>query len=214
MDLTKESCRTFTEILASPAPAPGGGGAAALVGALGVALGHMAANLTLGKKKYAAVQQRMEEICDACTRLENTLLDQVEADELGFLPLAAIYRLPKDAPDRDRLMDEASLAACQTPLRVMELCAQALDCIALVAQHGSRLAVSDTGAGAVCCKAAMQSAALAIFCNTKTLHDRAAAEAVDQKVNTILAQSGAVADGIFRSVCAQLGQEDGHAVIG
>ena len=83
-----------------------------------------------------------------------------------------------------------------------------------MAEHGSRLAVSDTGAGAVCCKAAMQSAALAIFCNTKTLHDRAAAEAVDQKVNTILAQSGAVADGIFRSVCAQLEQEDGHAVIG
>lgn len=206
MDMTLESCRLFVEMLASAAPTPGGGGAAALVGAVGTALGHMAGNLTVGKKKYADVQEQILALNTKCMWLEKELLDQVQADEQGFLPLAAAYRLPKDAPGYDRFMDEAKLEACNVPLKIMALCSEALECIALVAEKGSRLAVSDAGSGAVCCKAAMQAASLTVFINTATMKDRETAADIDRKVHAMLASSGALADRIFRDVCSQFGQ--------
>ena len=210
MDMTLESCRFFVEMLASSTPSPGGGGAAALVGAIGTALGHMASNLTVGKKKYADVQAQILELNTRFMCLEKQLLDQVEADEKGFLPLAAAYRLPKDAPGYDRFMDEATMDACRVPLTIMELCSQALDCIDVVAQKGSRLAVSDAGCGAVCCKAAMQAASLTIFINTKTLKNRSIAEEIDRKVWRMLNDYGILADRIFRQVCAEFGQQGGN----
>lgn len=210
MDMTLESCRFFVEMLASAAPSPGGGGAAALMGAIGAALGHMASNLTVGKKKYADIQTRILELNTRFMCLEKQLLDQVEADEKGFLPLAAAYRLPKDAPGYDRFMDEATLDACQVPLKIMELCGEALDCIDIVAQKGSRLAVSDAASGAVCCKAAMQAASLTVFINTKTLKNRSTAGAIDEKVWQMLNDYGTLADRIFRQVCAEFGQQGGN----
>lgn len=207
MDMTLESCRFFVEMLASSTPSPGGGGAAALVGAIGTALGHMAGNLTMGKKKYADVQAQILEVNTKCMCLEKELLDQVEADEKSFLPLAAAYKLPKDAPGYDRFMDEATMEACAVPLRIMELCCQALDCIALVAEKGSRLAVSDAGSGAVCCKAAMQAASLTVFINTKTLRNRDIAAEIDEKVNRMLRDYGALADKIYLDVCRGFGQQ-------
>lgn len=209
MDMTLESCRLFVEMLASATPTPGGGGAAALVGAVGAALGHMASNLTVGKKKYADVQAQILELNTRFMCLEKELLDQVMADEQSFLPLAAAYRLPKDAPGYERFMDEATVEACQVPLKIMELCCQALDCIAVVAEKGSRLAVSDAGSGAVCCKAAMQAASLTVFINTKTLKNRSAAAAIDERVHQMLTEYGNLADQIFMDVCCSFGQQGG-----
>ena len=209
MDITQESCRFFVEMLASATPAPGGGGAAALVGAAGTALGHMASNLTVGKKRYADVQEQILKLNQKFADLEKQLLDQVAEDEKGFLPLAAAYRLSKDTPGYDRFMDEATMEACRVPLKIMELCAQALDCIAVVAEKGSRLAVSDAGSGAVCCKAAMQAASLTIFINTKTLRNRGEAATIDEKVNRMLTEYGALADKIFMDVCRGFGQQGG-----
>lgn len=206
MDMSLESCRFFVDMLASATPAPGGGGAAALVGAVGTALGHMSSNLTVGKKKYADVQERILELNASFMSLEKELLDQVEADEKGFLPLAAAYKLPKDAPGRDRFMDEATQEACRVPLKIMELCCQALDCIAVVAEKGSRLAVSDAGSGAVCCKAAIQAAALTVFINTKNLKNRSAAAQIDEKVWQMLQTYGMMADRIYMNACRSLGQ--------
>ena len=81
MDMTLESCRTFVEVLASNAPAPGGGGAAALVGAIGTALGNMVGSLTVGKKKYADVEEEIIALKAKCDALQKELLDQVEADD-------------------------------------------------------------------------------------------------------------------------------------
>ena len=81
MDMTMESCRRFVEVLASDAPAPGGGGAAALVGAIGTALGNMVGSLTVGKKKYADVQEEILDLKAKCDALQKELLDQVEADD-------------------------------------------------------------------------------------------------------------------------------------
>ena len=200
MDMTMESCRKFVEVLASDAPAPGGGGAAALVGAIGTALGNMVGSLTVGKKKYAGVEAEILTLKAKCDALQKELLDQVEADEKGFVPLAKAYGIPKDDPSRAETLEKATVTACQVPVHIMELCCEAREAIAVFAAKGSRLAVSDAGCAAVCVKAALQAASLNVFINTKTLTDRALAEEMNARCLGMLAQYGAMADGIFDSV--------------
>ncbi|MBQ7093382.1 MAG: cyclodeaminase/cyclohydrolase family protein [Clostridia bacterium] len=205
MDMTMESCRKFVEVLASDAPAPGGGGAAALVGAIGTALGNMVGSLTVGKKKYAAVEAEIIELKAKCDALQKELLDQVEADEINFVPLAKAYGIPKDNPDRAQILEEATLVACSTPMKIMELCCQAIEYIAVFAEKGSRLAVSDAGCAAVCCKAGLQAASLNVFINTKTLKNREVADEMNAKALGMLDKYCAMADNIFNTVKSGFG---------
>ena len=200
MDMTMESCRKFVEVLASDAPAPGGGGAAALVGAIGTALGNMVGSLTVGKKKYAAVEAEIIELKAKCDALQKELLDQVEADEINFVPLAKAYGIPKDDPNRAQILEEATLVACSTPMKIMELCCQAIEYIAVFAEKGSRLAVSDAGCAAVCVKAGLQAASLNVFINTKTLKNREVADEMNAKALGMLDKYCAMADEIFGTV--------------
>lgn len=202
MDMTLATCREFVKVLASDAPAPGGGGTAALVGAIGTALGNMVGSLTVGKKKYADVQDEIIALKAKCDELQKQLLDQVEADEVNFLPLAKAYGIPKDDPTRDKIMEEATIIACSTPMKIMELCCEAIEAIKVFAEKGSRLAVSDAGCGAVCCKAALQSASLNVFINTKSLKNRPVAEEMNKKANDMLDKYCAMADAIFTNVRA------------
>ena len=107
MDFTQKSCREFVEVLASNAPVPGGGGAAALVGAIGTALGNMVGSLTVGKKKYADVEAEIIALKAKCDGLQTELLDQVPADAVGFEPLAKAYGIPKADPNRDKILEDA-----------------------------------------------------------------------------------------------------------
>ena len=205
MDMTMESCRKFVEVLASDAPAPGGGGAAALVGAIGTALGNMVGSLTVGKKKYAAVEAEIIELKAKCDALQKELLDQVEADEINFVPLAKAYGIPKDDPNRAQILEEATLVACSTPMKIMELCCQAIEYIAVFAEKGSRLAVSDAGCAAVCVKAGLQAASLNVFINTKTLKTREVADEMNAKALGMLDKYCAMADEIFDTVKSGFG---------
>lgn len=200
MEFSQASCTEFVSALASSAPVPGGGGAAALVGAVGTALGNMVGSLTVGKKKYADVEEEIVALKATCDDLQRELLAQIAADAEGFAPLARAYGIPKDDPDRERILEEATLVACRVPVRIMELCCQALEAIEVFAAKGSRLAVSDAGCGAVCVKAALQAASLNVFINTRTLKDRAAAEEINGRCLAMLEQYGALADQIFTSV--------------
>ena len=110
-DFTRHSGREFVALLASAAPVPGGGGAAALVGAIGTALGSMVGSLTAGKKKYAQVEEEIRALMKKCETLEGELLDQVAADAKGFAPLAAAYRLAKDVPGRALILE---MQSCNT----------------------------------------------------------------------------------------------------
>ena len=135
-------------------------------------------------------------------QLQKDLLDQVPADAVGFEPLAKAYGIPKDDPNRDRILEEATIVACQVPMKIMELCCEAIEAIAVFAAKGSRLAVSDAGCGAVCCKAALQSASLNVFINTKSLKNREVAEEMNAKANGMLDKYCAMADEIFAGVRA------------
>ena len=202
MDMTLESCRRFVEVLASDAPAPGGGGAAALVGAIGTALGNMVGSLTVGKKKYADVQDEILALKAKCDDLQKQLLDQVEADDKGFVPLAKAYGIPKDDPNRDKILEEATITACKVPMHIMELCCESIEAISVFAAKGSRLAVSDAGCGAAIVKSALQAASLNVFINTKTLQNRELAEEMNAKCLGMLDKYGKMADEIFETVKA------------
>ena len=202
MDMTLESCRKFVEVLASSAPAPGGGGAAALVGAIGTALGNMVGSLTVGKKKYADAEAGIIALAEKCDTLPTELLAQEEADDKGFVPRAKAYGIPKDDPNGDAILEEETIPACAVPMHIMELCCQALEYVAVFAAKGSRLAVSDAGCAAVCCKAGLQAASLNVFINTKSLKNRTVAEEMNAKANGMLEKYCALADEIFASVRA------------
>lgn len=203
MEQMNRSCREFVAALASSAPTPGGGGAAALAGAVGTALGNMVGALSVGKKKYAEVEPELRAMMARCDELQSALLQQVKADADCFAPLAAAYAIPKDDPNRAGVLEQATLNACGAPLEIMRLCAEAIDVIEVFAEKGSRLAVSDAGCGAVLCKAALQAASLNVFINTGALRDRTAAGELNEKANVYLAACEK-ADAIFAQVRAVL----------
>lgn len=159
MDFTKRSCEEFVSVLATKEPVPGGGGASALVGAVGVALGNMVGSLTVGKKKYADVEDEMNALMEQCQTLEKELLALVKRDAEVFEPLAKAYGMPKETEEQKaekaRVMEIVLKDACSVPLEIMEKCCEAIDIIEVFAKKGSRLAVSDAGCGAACCRAAL-----------------------------------------------------------
>ena len=202
MDFAQASCTEFVTVLASNAPVPGGGGASALVAAIGAALGNMVGSLTVGKKKYADVEEEIIALKAKCDALQKELLEQIQLDAVGFEPLSKAYGIPKDDPSRDQILEDATIVACKVPVRIMELCCESLEAIKVFAEKGSRLAVSDAGCGAVCVKAALQAASLNVFINTKTLKNRELAEEMNKKCLDMLEKYCAMADGIFETVKA------------
>ncbi len=184
--LIEKSCSAFAEALASNAPVPGGGGAAALAGALGTALGSMVANFTTGKKKYAAYEADIQAALQSMAQIQSRLLALVDADAEAFAPLSAAYAIPKDAPGRAETLEKAALHACEAPREMAALCGQALERLEELLEKGSVLLLSDVGCGALLCGAALQCAALNVFVNTASLQNREQARAMDAEIDGLL----------------------------
>ena len=194
----------FTEVLASKEAVPGGGGASALVGSIGIALGNMVGSLTTGKKKYADVEEDIQKLMAEGEKLRVELLSMMDKDAEAFAPLAKAYGIPKDDPSRDEVMENALDVACQAPMDIMRTVCKALDVIKEFAAKGSALAISDAGVGAVCCKAALQGASLNVFINTKSMKDRAKAEALEAEANEMLDKYCRLADEIYAVVVERI----------
>ena len=208
MEMMERSCRQFLAELAGKAPTPGGGGASALVGAAGVALGNMVGSLTVGKKKYAAVEAGIQALNARAETLRGELEALVQADAEAFAPLAAAYGLPKDTPEqaahKSAVLEKALDAACAVPLQIMEKCAEGIALVEEYAAKGSVMAVSDAGCAAVLCKAALQAASLNVFINTKLMADRSRADVLDAKADNLLNEFVPRADAVFASVMQKL----------
>lgn len=194
----------FLAELASSAPTPGGGGAAALCGALGIALGNMVGNLTLGKKKYADVQEDIAELNAKAEALRAGFVALVDADAEAFAPLSRAYSIPKDDPARDEIMEPALLRAAEAPLEIMRKCAEALELISGYAAKGSALAISDAGCAAALCGAAMEAAALNVKINTKSMKNRAVADNIKAEMNELLQKYFALSQEIYNDVSGRL----------
>lgn len=203
--MIEKSCIEFTNMLASAAPVPGGGGASALVGALGMALGNMVGSLTLGKKKYADVQEDIIALKGQADALQGKLLALVQQDADVFEPLAKAYGIPKDDPTRAEVMESALRLACSVPLAIMENCCKAIDLHQEFAAKGTAIAISDVGVGVAFCKAALLGASLNVFINTKSMTDLEYADKINRQANAMLATYTALADEIYAAVASRLG---------
>jgi len=194
----------FTLELSSKAPVPGGGGAAALVGALGAALGGMVANLTIGKPKYADVEDEIQELKVSAYRIQKDLLALIEKDAEVFAPLAGAYRMAsgtdEEKAEKERVMQACLKQASLAPLEIMEKCAETLVLLEKFAEKGSVLAVSDAGCGAALSKAALQAAWLNVRINIRIIDDKKFTSEVEDKGLKLLEKSIPLADKIYSSV--------------
>lgn len=202
--LIDHTCREFAALLAAKIPVPGGGGASALVGALGSALGSMAGNMTLGRKKYAAVEADILALLEQGEAIQKRLLELVDADAAAFAPLSKAYAIPKDDPTRETVLEEATKRACAAPMETLEQCAKAVELLEGMLEKSSVMLISDVGCGAVCCKAAMDCAALNVFINTKTMTNRVVAVALEYRADELLKEYGPRAAAVADAVTAQL----------
>lgn len=202
--LIHKSCEEFSQVLASRAAVPGGGGVSALVGAFGAALCSMAGNLTLGRKKYAAVEPDIRRMLAEGERIQNRLLELVDEDAQAFEPLSKAYSIPKDDPTRAEVLEQVTVGACQAPLAMMESICEAIELLEEMLEKGSAMLVSDVGCGAICCRAALESASLNIYINTKTLANRDTAAQLDGKADRMLETYIPRAEAVAKEVTARL----------
>ena len=185
-NLSEKSCMDFCAALASDAPVPGGGGAAALCGALAASLCAMAARLTMSKTAFADRAGEINALVTRADDLRLRLLRLIDGDAEGFLPLSQAYSIPRDQPDRAETLRHATLCACKAPAEMMEALAQCTALLEKLLQNCSRLMLSDVGCAAALCAGALEAAAMNVFVNTKSLKGDPEAEALALRVSRLL----------------------------
>lgn len=190
----------FLEELSSSAPVPGGGGASALIGAIGCALCSMVANLTTGKKKYAEYQGRIDELLPFLEDMRAQLMEDIKLDADAFYPLSQAYSIPKDAPDRDKIMEEALLTASNAPMKIVEDVSRLVPVLEELEVIGSRLAISDVAVAAAACSAALKGAVMNIYINTKSMKNREVADAMNQKAKDLVADGTKRCDAVYEKI--------------
>ncbi|MBQ0079209.1 MAG: cyclodeaminase/cyclohydrolase family protein [Eubacterium sp.] len=208
MAYTDKSCREFTALTASKEPVPGGGSVSALVGALGVALGIMVGSYTVGKKKYADVEDEIKACMEETEQIREDLLALVQADVDAFEPLSKLYGMKPETEEekakKDELMEATLNEACAIPIQIMEKCARAIELSKIYAEKGSVLMTSDAGASAISCKGALQAASLNVYINTSSMKNRERAEELNAKCEALLEEYTALADEVFCWVANKL----------
>ena len=198
----------FVEELASAAPAPGGGGASAYVGALAAALASMVGNLTMGKKTYAEVEGEVVRHLDELEELRARLIELVDADARAFEPLAAAYRMPKGTPEelaaKQEAIQRALAGATEVPLEIMRTAARVVDHVDYLAHHGSRMARSDAGVSAAFARAAVDGASLNVYINAASIDDADRARCVREEASAIASTTRERCDELFDFVVKEV----------
>lgn len=206
--MLEQKTTEFLQQLSSSAPFPGGGGASAAVGAFATALGLMVANLTVGKKKYADVEEEIIKARERLGELQGSLVRMVDEDAEGFEPLAKAYRLPKETEEeraeKERVMETALAGACRTPLAIMETILESMELLEVLCEKGSRLAQSDVGAGILFAQAALESASLNVFINTRMMKDREGAEKMKDYALEMIQKGSGKKDLIYAKVLSDI----------
>ena len=162
--------------LASDAPTPGGGGVAAMTGAMASGLSAMAAALTVGKKKYECYRTDLERILSDSGAQSDTLYGLISKDADAFFPLSRAYGIPKDDPSRDEVLEEALRNAANAPMEMLSTLSALPALLEELTEKGSKLLVSDVGCGASLCASAAECALFNVLVNTKLMKDRAFAD--------------------------------------
>ncbi|HDS16513.1 MAG TPA: sugar ABC transporter substrate-binding protein [Proteobacteria bacterium] len=198
MSMLNKSCKEFNEVLASKAPVPGGGGAAAMGGAIGMALSNMVGNLTIGKKKYADVEVEVKELVERGAKVIAGLEALVDKDAEVFEPLSKAYGLPKDTPEQQKVKDETmeacGKAACSVPMDIMRLAYEGIRIHQRMGEIGTMIAISDVACGVVFLKAALISGSLNVIINLNGIKDQEFNQAAKEEMDRLLADGQKLAD--------------------
>ena len=202
------SLNDFSAALASKEAVPGGGGASAAVGAFAAALGMMVANLTVGKKTYAAVEEEILGVRERLEKIRDQLVVLADRDAEAFEPLSKAYGMPKETEEqkaeKERVMENALYEASVVPLQIMETVKTAMDELELLEEKGSRIAVSDTGVGILFAQAALEGASLNIFINTRMMKDRMKAEDLNRRAEELIKEGTSQKNRIYENVLKKI----------
>lgn len=207
-EIKDKSVETFLDELASKQATPGGGSAAAVMGAQGAALVGMVCNLTIGKPKYAAVEADMQALLTESEALRVTLIGMIKADVDVFDKLMACYALPK-ASDEEKAQRSQQIQfvlreATEVPLACAQACAKAIALSRVAAEKGNLGVISDAGVAVMAAYAGLKSAALNVAINAAGLKDREFAEAKLAELQALMQNADCEAEEIYQIVKAKL----------
>jgi methenyltetrahydrofolate cyclohydrolase len=206
--ITQRPVESFLDELASGAPTPGGGSAAAIIGAMGAALVSMVCNVTIGKKGHEAVESEMKAVRDESEKLRLRLTALVAEDVAAFDALMAAYRLPKgseeDKSRRAAAIQSSLRGATETPLACARACAEVVALSRRAGEKGYAGVISDAGVGVLAANTALRSAALNVYINTPSLKDRAFADAATAELETLLDDCARESELVFELVRSRL----------
>jgi methenyltetrahydrofolate cyclohydrolase len=207
--ITRITLEGFLNDLASKAPTPGGGSAAAVIGAMGAGLISMVCNVTLGKKGMDEVAEEMRAVCTESEALRLRLTAMIAADIAAFDGLMSAYRLPKgtdaDKAQRGAAIQAALVGATNTPLDCARACAAVITLSRRAAQHGYAGVISDAGVGVLAAQTALRSAALNVQINAPMLDDKAFAARASEELQKLLAAGARESEAVFALVRSRLG---------
>ena len=204
MKLAEMQVTEFVNLMASDAPAPGGGSAAALEGALGAALTAMVCALTVGKKKYADVQELAVESQKKADDLKARFVDVMDRDTEAFNAVSAVFAMPKDTDEqkaaRKAAMQEALKGCTKTPFEMMQLACETLELTRSLVGRLNASAASDLGCSALALRAAIQGAWLNVLINISGINDEAFAAEYRKNGEALLAKALPLADEIYEEI--------------
>lgn len=196
----KYSLEEFVDALASKAAVPGGGGASALAASLGIALGNMVGEFTVGKKKYADAEEELRACMVRAKDLSRKFLNCIERDAAAFEPLSRAYAIPKDDKNRDIVMENCLRDAAKVPMEILHLVCEAIKLEERFAVLGSVMIQSDAAVGASILRSSLLGAAVNVKINTKSMKDREYADSVNKEVDALVEEYLPLADSIFEHI--------------
>ena len=205
---TEQQLQTFLDQLASRASTPGGGSAAAIMGAMGAALISMVANLTVGKKKYEDVEAEMQGFLEQSEVLRTRLTGMIQADVDVFDKVMASYGMAReteaDKEQRSRAIQAALKEATDVPLACAQLCADVIELCRPVAEKGNLNVISDAGVAVLAAHAALRSAALNVYINIGGIKDSDFVNDRRKKLEFVLSGAGVATETVYELVKSKL----------
>ncbi len=203
---TELSCTEFSAQLAAKQSVPGGGGAAALTGALAAALGAMTANFTTGKKAYAQHEEDIVRMIAELEELRLRMLSHVDADAAGFNAFMDAWRMDKEDPAREAALDAATKNSAATPFAIMKDAVRIIEVLEELSLKGSKMLLSDTACGASLARAALQTASINVYANTRGTNGAEWAVKMEDDCQQMLDEYLPRAEKIFTSICDGVGR--------
>lgn len=176
----------FSELTASSAPVPGGGGVCALVSSLASSLNEMVVNLTVGKKKYLEFTDELNALKEESEALRVILLNCINEDAKAFEPLSVAYSGDKNDPDYYENMEKCLRIAANSPFQILKYTTKVIDICERLSEIGSKIVVSDAGTAVMLASGVLYSAYLNIIVNTELMKDRDYADQLEKDAVTIL----------------------------